>query len=121
MLKNLRISARFALASATLCLLTVVLAGIAYWQIGSPRRQIDEVPTMIDMRLAGDMKASSARNSELQKRIEALPLSDSEKRLFAEMGSALAAYISARERILKLKAERAEGADLSGAVGAFRL
>src|SRR5689334_4241393 len=104
MFKNLRIGTRFALASAMLCVLTAMLAGIAYWQIASLRGQMEEVPALIELRLAmaewqgetavnaartaailrsdddtlgghlaADMKASSARISELQKRIEALP------------------------------------------------
>jgi methyl-accepting chemotaxis protein len=142
MLKNLRISARFALASGVLCVLTVLLAGIGYWQIASLRKQVEGVPELLDVRLgmaewqgetavnaartaailrsddgtlggylAADMKASSARISDLQKRIESLPLRDNEKRLFAAVGSARAAYIAAREEILKMKQAHDESAN----------
>jgi methyl-accepting chemotaxis protein len=62
-------------------------------------------------KLAADMKATSARISELQKRIEALPLSAESRKSFEEIGVARSAYIAAREEMLKLKRERDAGAD----------
>ena len=53
--------------------------------------------------LAQDVKTTSATISALQKRIEALPMSDGAKRSFEAVGAARAAYIAAREEILKLK------------------
>jgi len=56
--------------------------------------------------LAGDMKATSARISELQKHIEAMPSTEAGKKLFADVGVARATYIAAREDVLKLKREK---------------
>src|SRR5260370_9753986 len=52
------------------------------------------------------MSKSTGTISSLQKRIEALPMSDDAKRSFAEVGNARAAYITAREETLKLKREK---------------
>src|SRR5574340_556509 len=54
-------------------------------------------------RLAPAMKDSSARISAVQKKIEALPLSEAQKKLFADVGDARKAYISSRDELLKLK------------------
>ena len=63
--------------------------------------------------LAEDVKATSATISSLQKRIEALPMSEDAKRSFGDVGAARAAYIAAREETLKLKREKnAEAAKL---------
>src|SRR5882672_1053363 len=63
--------------------------------------------------LAEDVKATSASISSLQKRIEAMPMSDDAKRSFGEVGNARAAYIAAREETIKLKREKnAEAAKL---------
>ena len=56
--------------------------------------------------MAADMKATSQRINELQKRIESLPLGESTRKLFSEVGTARSAYIAAREETLKLKRER---------------
>jgi methyl-accepting chemotaxis protein len=56
--------------------------------------------------LAPEMKAATARISELQKRIEALPMGDGLKKLFAEAGTARSTYIRERDATLKLKRER---------------
>jgi methyl-accepting chemotaxis protein len=57
-------------------------------------------------RIADDMKATSASISVLQKQIEALPMSKSAKQSFEAVGKARAAYISAREDMLKAKNAR---------------
>ncbi len=63
--------------------------------------------------LAEDMKNTTVAIGSLQKRIEALPMSDDAKRSFAEVGNARALYIAAREETLKLKREKnAEAAKL---------
>jgi methyl-accepting chemotaxis protein len=62
-------------------------------------------------KLAADMKATSARISEVQKRIEALSLSEQSRKRFEEIGAARAAYIAAREQMLKLTRERDAGVD----------
>jgi methyl-accepting chemotaxis protein len=62
-------------------------------------------------KLAADMKATSARISEVQKRIEALPLSEESRKRFADIGPARSAYIAAREEMLKLKRDRDDGAE----------
>src|SRR5690349_13549968 len=46
--------------------------------------------------MGADMKATSARISELQQHIEKLPLSNISKKLFSEVGTARSAYIAAR-------------------------
>jgi methyl-accepting chemotaxis protein len=72
------------------------------------------------------MKATSARISELQKRIEALPLSAESRKRFEEIGAARSAYIAAREEMLKLKrdggvaADAFFGARFTPALGAYQ-
>src|SRR5262245_3855805 len=113
MLKNLNIGRRFALAGAILSILTLILAATGYWQIASLRAQVNDIPELLEVRLAmaewqgetaanaartvailrsedaalagvlaEDMKATSARISLLQKRIEALPLDEASKKRF---------------------------------------
>jgi methyl-accepting chemotaxis protein len=54
-------------------------------------------------KLAGAMKETSAKISELQKRIEAMPHSDDERKAFVAIGDARKAYIGSRDETLKLK------------------
>jgi methyl-accepting chemotaxis protein len=144
MFGSLSIAARFALASAALCALTLFLALTGYWQIASLRAQIDEIAELLEVRLAmadwqgetavnaartvailrsedpaladqlaADMKATSARVSGLQKRIEALPLDEAAKQRFVEIGATRAAYIGAREDTLKIKRQSDDAANVS--------
>ena len=53
--------------------------------------------------LAPAMKDTSAKISELQKQIEAMPLSDDERKAFEAVGAARKAYSTARDDTLKLK------------------
>lgn len=59
--------------------------------------------TELGAKLNADMKAVSGRISVLQKRIEALPLSERTKARFAEVGSARGAYIALRDEMLRLR------------------
>ncbi len=54
-------------------------------------------------KLAPSMKESSARISEVQKKIQALSLNETQKKLFAEVGDVRKSYIDARDELLKLK------------------
>jgi len=144
MLSRLNIRARFALASIVLCALAALLAFTGYWQIRSLRAQVDDIPELLEVRLAmaawqgetaanaartvailrsddaelagalaPEMKAASARISELQKRIEALPLDEAAKKRFAAIGPARAAYIAAREETLKIKRQSSDAAHVA--------
>src|SRR5262245_29084525 len=60
------IAMRFAVASAALCALTVLLAGIGYWQITSLRASVDEIPELLKVRIAiaewqGETETNAAR------------------------------------------------------------
>jgi methyl-accepting chemotaxis protein len=63
--------------------------------------------------LALEMKAASARISELQKRIEALPLDEASKKRFAAIGAARAAYVTARDDTLKIKQQSSDAAHVA--------
>jgi methyl-accepting chemotaxis protein len=54
-------------------------------------------------RLAPAMKEVTGKISEMQKRIEAMPLSDAERKSFAAIADARKTYIAAREETLRLK------------------
>jgi methyl-accepting chemotaxis protein len=54
-------------------------------------------------KLAPDLKETSARISVVQKQIEAMIMSETEKKLFAEVGSARKSYIALRDELFKLK------------------
>ena len=54
-------------------------------------------------RMAPALKDTSAKISEMQKRIETLPLSEEERKLFAAVGDARTVYIESRNETLKLK------------------
>jgi len=141
MLGKLNIRARFALASVVLCTLAALLALTGYWQIHGLRAQVDDIPELLEVRLAmaqwqgetaanaarsvaivrsedgelagllaPEMKAASARISELQKRIEALPLDEASKKRFAAIGAARAAYVTARDDTLKIKQQSSDAA-----------
>jgi methyl-accepting chemotaxis protein len=60
--------------------------------------------------LAPAMKETSAKISELQKSIEAMALSESERKAFEAVGTARKAYIAARDETLKLKKAADENA-----------
>jgi methyl-accepting chemotaxis protein len=59
------------------------------------------------------MKATSARISVVQKRIEALPLDEASKERFTAIGTARAAYIASREDTLKIKRQSSEAAHVA--------
>jgi methyl-accepting chemotaxis protein len=54
-------------------------------------------------RLAPAMKATSAKISDVQKKIEQLPLDATERQMFATLGEARKVYIAARDEAFKLK------------------
>lgn len=67
-------------------------------------------PSLVDF-FAEDNTVTTKQSSEYQKSIEALLSGESEKALFAEIGTARKAYLSSRDNILKAKKEgRAEEA-----------
>src|SRR5262245_18010458 len=63
--------------------------------------------------LAVDIKPVAGRINELQKRIEALPMSEESRKRFAAVAGPRAAYVAARDDTLKLKAKSPDAANVS--------
>ncbi len=61
-------------------------------------------------RIMPDMKATSARIDVVQREIGALPQSDEQKRLYADVGTARSGYLATREEIVRMKRNADKGA-----------
>jgi len=61
-----------------------------------------ESPALAE-KLSPQMKETSARIDVLQKQINAMPLTDGQKKLLGDVASARSAYLATREEVIKLK------------------
>ncbi|GGY10222.1 HAMP domain-containing protein [Massilia dura] len=79
-----------------------------YTNIDSAVRRTTAIAKSADPSLAAyfadESKGSSSRSSELQKKIEALLVTDEEKALFAKIMDQRKVYLSSRDQVAKLKA-----------------
>ena len=108
MLGKLSIAGRFALAGAILCALALALAATGYWQIASLRGQVEEIPQLMDVRVAmGDWQGETAANAARTVAILRSEDANLAGQLAAEMKAATARISVLQKRIEALPLDEA--------------